>query len=102
MATAVDWQYLARNPVEGVKLPPVIANLEEPYRTMAVVASATGMRESEVLALKWEDFDTEAQIISGEALALSRKTQCSKKSRKRARHSLRRSGPGRSRALGKE
>src|SRR5437867_6140474 len=40
-----------------------IANLEEPYRTMAVVASATGMRESEVLALKWEDFDTEAQII---------------------------------------
>ena len=80
MATAVDWQYLARNPVEGVKLPPgkavtraavltldqlalVIANLEEPYRTMAVVASATGMRESEVLALKWEDFDTETQII---------------------------------------
>jgi integrase len=80
MTTAVDWQYLARNPVEGVKLPPgkavkraavltleqlglVIANLAEPYRTMVVVASATGMRESEVLALKWEDFDTGAQIV---------------------------------------
>jgi integrase len=80
MATAVDWQYLARNPVEGVKLPAgkavmraavlsldqlalVIANLGEPYRTMAVIASATAMRESEVLALKWEDFDAEAQIM---------------------------------------
>ena len=80
MATAVDWQYLARNPVEGVRLPPgkavtrapvltldqlalVIANLAEPYRTMVVIASVTGMRESEVLALKWEDFDTKAQVI---------------------------------------
>lgn len=80
MATAADWQYLLRNPVEGAKLPPgkavrraavltldqlalVIANLEEPYRTMAVIASVTGMRESEVLALKWEDFDTEAQTV---------------------------------------
>ena len=80
MATAVDWQYLPRNPVEGVKLPPgkavkraavltveqlalVIANLAEPYRTMVVVASATGMRESEVLSLKWEDFDTQVQIV---------------------------------------
>ena len=80
MATAVNWQYLARNPVEGVKLPAgkavkravvlspdqlalLIANLVDPYRTMAVIASATGMRESEVLALKWEDFDSEAQII---------------------------------------
>jgi integrase len=80
MTTAVDWQYLARNPVEGVKLPPgkavtraavltldqlalVIANLAEPYRTMAVIAAVTGMRESEVLALKWEDFDLEAQVI---------------------------------------
>jgi len=80
MATAVDWQYLLRNAVEGAKLPPgkavrraavltldqlalVIANLEEPYRTMAVIAALTGMRESEVLALKWEDFDTEAQMI---------------------------------------
>jgi integrase len=80
LATAVDWQYLERNPVEGVKLPPgksvkrapvlsteqtakVIANLEEPYRTMVVVASATGMRESEVLPLKWEDVDMKAQVI---------------------------------------
>jgi integrase len=80
MATAVDWQYLLRNPVAGVKLPAgkavkratvltldqlalVIANLREPYRTMAVIASVTGMRESEVLALKWDDFDTEAQTV---------------------------------------
>ena len=80
MATATDWQYLTRNPVRGVKLPPgkavkqaavltveqlamVIANLKEPYRTMAVIASSTGMRESEVLALKWDDFDTGAQTV---------------------------------------
>jgi len=80
MATAVNWQYLARNPVVGVKLPPgkavnravvltleqlalVIANLHEPYRTMAVIASATGMRESELLALRWDDFDTEARTV---------------------------------------
>ena len=30
---------------------------------MAVIAALTGMRESEVLALKWEDFDTEAKMI---------------------------------------
>jgi integrase len=80
MATAVDWQYLSRNPVDAIKLPagksprraPVLtpeqlglvsANLKEPYRTMVVSACTKGMRESEVLGLKWEDFDPVRQII---------------------------------------
>jgi len=80
MAIAVDWQYLSRNPVNGIKLPAgrspkrapvptpqqlglVIANLNEPYRTMVVIACTKGMRESEVLALKWDDFDAARQII---------------------------------------
>lgn len=80
MSTAMDWEYITRNPVEGVKMPrgkpvkrapvlmpeqsaQVIGGLSEPYRTMVVIASATAMRESEVLALKWEDFDTVAQTV---------------------------------------
>jgi integrase len=81
MSTAVDWQYVPHNPVEGVKLPPgkavkrapvlspeqvglLVSNLEEPYRTMVVVAASTGMRESEVLALRWDDVDKAAKTIA--------------------------------------
>jgi integrase len=31
--------------------------LDEPYRTMAIVAMCTGLRVSELLALRWEHFD---------------------------------------------
>ncbi len=79
MRTGVDWEYVERNPVAGVKLPPgkpvkraavlpveklgeLIARLPEPYRTMAVLGT-TGMRESEILGLRWNDFDTEKQVI---------------------------------------
>ena len=75
MKTGVDWEYVERNPVPGIKLPPgkpvkrapvlpveklgeLIARLPEPYRTMAVLGT-TGMRESEILGLRWDDFDTE-------------------------------------------
>jgi len=34
--------------------------LREPYRTMVIVAMCTGMRVSEVLALRWEHIDFEA------------------------------------------
>src|SRR5439155_13912782 len=34
-----------------------------PYRTMVVIDSRTGMRESEVLALKWEDFDHARRVV---------------------------------------
>ena len=79
MRTGVDWEYVERNPMAGVKLPsgkpvkrahvlPVeklgelIARLPEPYRTMAVLGT-TGMRESEILGLRWDDFDTEKLVI---------------------------------------
>jgi integrase len=79
MRTGVDWEYVERNPVPGVKLPPgkpvkrapvvpverlghFIARLPEPYRTMAVLGT-TGMRESEILGLRWDDFDTEKQVV---------------------------------------
>jgi integrase len=69
---------LQRNPVELVKLrgtsrrlkrPQIIspgkfqelaALLREPYKTMAIVAMCTGMRVSEVLALRWEHINFEA------------------------------------------
>jgi integrase len=68
MRTGVDWEYVERNPVAGIKLPPgrpvrrapvlpveqlgqLIARLPEPYRTMAVLGT-TGMRESEILQLE--------------------------------------------------
>ena len=79
-ATAVDWEYLARNPISGLKLPggkPVqrarvlspeeiqllITHLAEPYRTMVIILAGTVIRESELLALKWSDFDWLRRVI---------------------------------------
>jgi len=33
--------------------------LEQPYRTMILVGLCTGLRVSEILALKWADIDLE-------------------------------------------
>jgi len=38
----------------------LVAALKEPYKTMAIVAMCTGMRISEVLALRWEHLDFKA------------------------------------------
>jgi integrase len=74
---AMLWEMvdLARNPIDLVevkgvsrrrRIPTVLtpaafkavmAELPEPYRTMAMVAGCTGLRISEILALKWSDFD---------------------------------------------
>lgn len=35
----------------------LLAELEEPYRTMVALSIATGLRCSELFALKWADFD---------------------------------------------
>jgi len=69
---------LQRNPIELVKIkgtskrlrkPEVLTPekfqellgiLREPYKTMALVAMCTGLRISEVLALRWEHIDFEA------------------------------------------
>lgn len=72
---------LQRNPIELVKvkdssrrqrkpriLTPekfrdLVATLDEPYRTMAIVAMCTGLRVSEVLALRWEHIDFKAGVM---------------------------------------
>lgn len=71
--TAVDWQYLHENPAVHLKLPEgravarasvltpaqlarVIEQLGEPHRTMAKIAALTSIRESELFALRWDDF----------------------------------------------
>ncbi len=37
-----------------------LSELNEPYRTMVFLAATTGLRVSELLALKWQDFDCES------------------------------------------
>ena len=41
----------------------LLAELEEPYRTMVALSIATGLRCSELFALKWGDFDWENSIM---------------------------------------
>ena len=71
--SAVNYQYLVKNPVEGLKLPPerrgrkikpyvtpvqfqaMIQLMREPYATMVYVAVYTGLRVSELVGLKWGD-----------------------------------------------
>jgi integrase len=47
------------------KFQELVPMLNEPYRTMVIVAMCTGMRVSEVLALRWEhiDFEAEAMLV---------------------------------------
>jgi integrase len=72
---------LQRNPLELVKLkgtskrqrkPQIISPetfqelisvLREPYKTMCIVAMCTGLRVSEVLALRWEHIDFKAGVM---------------------------------------
>src|SRR5215471_102494 len=73
LGSAVNYQYLVKNPVEGLKLPPdrrgkrikpfvtpqqfqgMIHLIREPYATMVYVAVYTGLRVSELVGLKWSD-----------------------------------------------
>lgn len=78
--TAMTWRYVQHNPATGLDLPRgksvkravvltpeqlrlVIANLQEPYRTMATVMAGTAIRESELLALNWSDIDFPNRLI---------------------------------------
>lgn len=100
-ATAVDWEYLSRNPVSGLNLPggkPVrrarvlspeeiqllVRHLEEPFRTMVIVMAGTVIRESELLALQWADFDWQRRVIAVRR-SLYRKKLDATKSEKGAR-----------------
>jgi integrase len=42
------------------KFQELVSEVREPYRTMVIVAMCTGMRVSEVLALRWEHIDFKA------------------------------------------
>ena len=70
MSTAVSWNYLPDNPVRGVKKPGrtlkrphrfltmdevrrLIAASAEPVRTIVMLATMTGLRIGEILALRW-------------------------------------------------
>ena len=41
----------------AVEFAGLLPHLEEPYRTMVIVAQCLGLRVSEIVALKWGDFD---------------------------------------------
>jgi len=70
LGTAVSWNYLADNAVRGVKMPErslkrphqflnidevqhLIAACDEPTRTIVLLATMTGLRIGEILALRW-------------------------------------------------
>lgn len=55
-----------RTPVvlSDVEIKFLLAELQEPYRTMVFLAATTGLRVSELLALKWSDVDFDDLQIS--------------------------------------
>jgi integrase len=81
LGSAVHFQLLVKNPVEGAKLPPAkkgkstkpyispaqlaaLVNLiREPYASMVFVAVYTGLRVSELVGLKWADIHEGAITI---------------------------------------
>ena len=49
---------------ENAELPRLFAHLaSEPYRTLCLVALKTGMRQGELLALRWGDVDLEQAVV---------------------------------------
>jgi integrase len=74
LETAVEYGFLAVNPARGVKFPQkelkekpaiiagdsfvkLLAQVDEPYRTMVGLIAATGLRIGELLALRWRALD---------------------------------------------
>jgi integrase len=73
LGSAVQYGYLVKNPVVGLKLPPgksgrrskhfitpqlfaaLVALIQEPYATMVFVAVYTGLRVSELIGLRWRN-----------------------------------------------
>lgn len=78
LGSAVQYGYLVKNPVEGLKLPPnktgrrskpyitpqafaaLVALICEPYATMVFVAVYTGLRVSELIGLRWRNVHEES------------------------------------------
>jgi len=70
LGTAKDWRYLADNPVLGVEIPErklkrphralsieevrtLLSKMNEPERTITIVATLAGLRIGEILGLRW-------------------------------------------------
>jgi integrase len=78
----VHWEYVPLNPATGVKLPPrplrgqlrflttdevsrLLSALEDPGRTLVLMAVLTGMRIGELLALRWKNVDSTPKTQGG-------------------------------------
>src|SRR6516225_834071 len=83
LGTAVSWNYLADNAVRGVKMPErslkrphqflnadevkrLIVACNEPTRTIVLLATMTGLRIGEILALRWKriNFIDETLVVA--------------------------------------
>lgn len=80
LSTAVEWGYIQANPATGVRLPTLtiqqerialtpeqlrqlVAELVEPYKSMVLIATLTGLRRGELFALRWGVLDFERKVI---------------------------------------
>ncbi len=81
MNSAVRYQFIVKNPTEGLRLPPsksgkrvkpfispeqfsaLVEMIAEPYATMVYTAVFTGLRVSELIGLKWCDIHESAITV---------------------------------------
>jgi integrase len=81
MRSAVEYGFLVKNPVAGLRLPPpkrgkrskpyikpqqftaLVNSIQEPYASMVYVAVYTGLRVSELAALKWKNVHSDSVTI---------------------------------------
>ncbi len=82
LGSAVRYQLMVKNPVEGVQLPPctigkrvrkpnitseefeqIIELIPEPYATMVYVAVYSGLRVSELIGLRWNDVGFDSLMV---------------------------------------
>ena len=82
LRSAVRYQLLIKNPMEGVQLPPdtigkrvtkphiaseqfdqILAGIPEPYATMVYVAVYSGLRVSELIGLRWNDVGFDSLMV---------------------------------------
>ena len=100
-STAQRWEYLEKNPARQVQVPSLtntrekttltpeqvralLRELEEPYRTMVLLAVLSGLRRGEIFGLRWKyvDFEEGSVIVaecSYEGHASAPKTRASRR-----------------------
>lgn len=78
--TAVRWHYAKENPASKLRLPPgkpvqrarvlqpeeireLLGALAEPARTMVMLVATSGLRETELFGLQWDDFDFSLNLL---------------------------------------